>query len=158
LTVLGVEPASRLGDLATLTRQAEPENRQVHEVGARVGRLVGQVRHESRLPVPPPFADLTHGDRHQPRTEAPRVPEIGEVVDDPQHGLLDDVVDIGMALESPPDDVVDERQPARDQGVQRLLVAGHRRSHGRRTWLLRAHRRLPPTVRQVLPCLARRRR
>jgi hypothetical protein len=58
------------------------------------------------------------------------VTERAEVVDGAQHGLLDDVVDVGVAVQGAADDVVDERQPARDQLVQRLPVIGLRGGDG----------------------------
>ncbi len=124
LPVLVVQPPHRLGDLAPLALQLEAQHGQLGEVGGR--RLLQPLRG----PPPGPVPDLPHGDRHQPGPEAVRVAQRAEVVDRAQHGLLDDVVDVGVAVQGPAHDVVDQRQPARDQLVQRLPVAGLRRRDG----------------------------
>ena len=67
MPVLVVEPPHRLGDLAPLPLQLEPQDGQFGEVGGRC--LLQPVR---GLP-PGPVPDLPHGDRHQPGPEAVRV-------------------------------------------------------------------------------------
>ncbi|GAB3968916.1 hypothetical protein GCM10029978_039240 [Actinoallomurus acanthiterrae] len=127
--VFRAEPAGGLGDLPALPRQAEPQDGQVREVGARVGDVVHSVQAAGgRGPAPAPVvADLTHRDRDEPGAEAVRIAEPFQAVDDAQHRLLDDVVHVRVPVQRAPDDVVDQRQVTGDQPVQRSLVTVPRR-------------------------------
>lgn len=115
LAVLAVEPADRFRDLFPLALQLQPQYGQLGEVGGALGGAVVElVGGAAARPVP----YLPHRDRDQPGAEAVRIAQRVEVVDGAQHGLLHDVVDIGVAVEGPADDVVDEGQPALDQFVE----------------------------------------
>jgi hypothetical protein len=75
---------------------------------------------------------LTDGHSDQPGPERTRIAQVPHVADDPQHGLLDNIVDVGVAVQGPPDDVVNQRQVFGQQVVQRPLIALLRGDHRRR--------------------------
>ncbi len=129
--VVRVQPAGGLGDLPALAGETEPENGQIGEVGARVGQLPALVETaDGRLLLDGrPAADLVHGDRDQPGPERSRVAQPLQAVEGPDHGLLRDVVHVGVAVQRPAGDVVDQREPGRDQRLARLRVARLGRAH-----------------------------
>ena len=126
--VLVVEPAGGRCRLQPLAGQAEPRDGLVGEVGARHLRL-----HRGRLrqAVPVGVAHLPDRDRHQPGPERCRVAQLADAADGAQHGLLHDVIDVRMTVHGPADDVVDQRQVRRRQGVERAPVAALRGDHRR---------------------------
>ncbi len=150
LAFLLLQPAGRLHRLTPLTRQREPKDRQVGEVGPRV-RLVlvplQRFRGERGTSSAPPVTDLSHGDGDEPGPEPVRLPQSGQPVQDPHHRLLDHVVDVAVPVQRPPDDVVDQRQTVLYQLLRGLPVARPRRRDdgGVRPLLpvLRAHRAPP---------------
>jgi hypothetical protein len=125
----GVEPAGRLRGFLTLARQAEPQQGQVHEVGPRVGHLRAEAIQRRGLPGLAVIAQLTDGDSDQPGPERAGIAQVPHAAHDPQHGLLHDIIHIGVPVQGPPDNVVNQRQVLRQQVVQRPLVALLRGDH-----------------------------
>ncbi|BCK73810.1 hypothetical protein Srufu_077630 [Streptomyces libani subsp. rufus] len=137
-----VQPAGGRGHLPALAGQSQLQNGQVHEIGRAVGPFRRLVQSDDGgLPGGgPPAAYLVHGDRHQPGAEGRRLPQIGQRLQDAQHGLLHHVVDVRMAVQRPSHDVVDQWQVGGDQLLLGLFVPGLGRLDGRRpVFLLHAH-------------------
>ena len=121
--VTGIEPAGRLRGLGALARQPEPHDRQLHEVGCRIGHLVAELGHGRGLPGPVVLAHLPDRDRDQPGPERCRIAQAAEAAHRAKHGLLHHVVDVGVAAQRPADDVVDQRQVAGQQAVESAGVS-----------------------------------
>ena len=134
LAVAGVEPAGGLRGLLALAGQAEPQDGELDEVGPGIGHLVGQVGGRGGLPGPVVIAHLADGHRHQPGSERGGIAQVSQAADGPEHGLLDHVVDVGVAAEAAADDVVDEGQVARQEAVQRPGIAGLGGDHRLHPW------------------------
>ncbi len=130
LAFLVLQPAGRLHRFTPLARQRKPKNRQVGEVGLRVGFLgvlLQGFRVEPGTPPAPPVTDLSHGDGDEPGPEPIRLLQSGQPVQDPHHRLLDHVVDVAVPVQGPPDDVVYQRQKVPQQLFRGLPVPGPRR-------------------------------
>lgn len=138
--VVGVQPAGRLGDLAALPRQAQAQDGQVHEVAAGIGVLADLVERRRGGAPGVPAADLVERYGHEPRPEGGGITQSVQPVDRAQHGLLHDVVDVGVPAERPADHVVHQRQAGRDQLVPRPQIPRLRGDHqGRPVLVLHAH-------------------
>ena len=132
LAVVRVQPAGGLGHFAPLAGQAEPQDGQVGEVGPGVGDFPGLVQAADGgllLSGGMAAADLVHGDGDQPGPEGLRLAQPVQAVQGPDHGLLGDVVHVGVAAEGAAGHVVDERQPGGDQGLLGLPVTCLRRAY-----------------------------
>ncbi len=134
LTVPGVEPAGGLGGLLALAGQAEPEDGQLHEVGLGVGDLMGQVRGRNGLPGPVMIAHLPDGHGDQPGPERGGIAQVAQAPDGAEHGFLHHVVHVGVPAEAAADDVVDQRQVAGQQVIQRLRIPGLGGDHRLHPW------------------------
>ncbi|AIA07077.1 hypothetical protein DC74_6643 [Streptomyces noursei] len=130
-----VQPAGGLGHLATLAGQAQPQDRQVHEVGAAIGLFHRLVQADDGVSVGtgPAAPHLVHGDRHQPGTEGRRLAQVRQRLQGAHHGLLHHVVDVRMAVQRPSHDVVDQGQVRGEQLFPGSVVTRPGRLHGRRT-------------------------
>lgn len=133
--VVGLQPAGGTRRLAALARQVQAHDRQVDEVGPRVGQVVGRVQggalSEAVLTGLPVRADPVHRDRHQPGTEALVRAQAAQPVERTQHGVLHHVVHVEGPVQGAPDDVVDQRKVGGDELVLRPGVARAGRCHQR---------------------------
>ncbi len=128
-----------------LAFELEPQDGQVHEVGAGVGQLPGGL--ESALaggavPGLPVRPHPVHGDGDQPGPETLVRPQGAQPVERPQHRVLHHVVHVDGAVQGAPDDVVDERQVGADQLVLRAGIARAGGCH-QRCRVLCSHVRFP---------------
>ncbi len=132
--VVLVQPSGRLGHLLPLTGKPEPRDRHIHEVGRRIReihRIVQPAALDRTLLLPPVGAHLVHRHGHQPRAETVPLTQTADALQHPQHGLLHDVIDIGMTVKRPADDVVHQRQIPGDQIVLCPLIPLLRSCDGR---------------------------
>jgi hypothetical protein len=65
-----------------------------------------------------------HGDGYQPGPEARRRTQGGQVAVGAQDRLLDDVVHVGVTVQGPADDAVEQREVLGDQRLRGSAVAG----------------------------------
>ncbi|KOU22551.1 hypothetical protein ADK51_20045 [Streptomyces sp. WM6368] len=124
--VVLVHPAGGLGHLGPLPGQAQVQDREVDEVGARVGvRLVRAAAVVDGLAGgacgpdgAPVVAYPIGGDGDEPGPEPLRFAQRFEVGERADEGVLDDVVDVGVpAAQGASGDVVDQGQVVGDQAV-----------------------------------------
>jgi hypothetical protein len=122
--VARVEPAAGLCGLLALARQAQAQDGQVDEVSRGIGHLIAQVGHGRRLPGPVVIAHLADGHGDQPGPERGGITQAAKTAHGAEHGFLHHVVHIGVPAQRPAHDVVDQRQVAGQQVVERLCVSG----------------------------------
>ena len=122
-----VQTAGRLGQLAALIGHDDLGGGALGEVAGRVGHLGRRLGHPA-LPGRPAGAqvelDLPVRDGDQPRAETVRLAQAGQAADRAQHGVLHQIVHIGMTGQDPADDVVDQREVLGDEIVEGVGVTG----------------------------------
>ena len=119
-------PLSRVPDLPALPGQLHPEHRRAFHLGAGVRaarRRLQRHRAAGREVLPRQVAaDLAHRDGRQPRPEAARRPQGRQLPQGTHHDVLHDVVDGRVVGHRLADQVVDHRQVAMSQLVDRRPV------------------------------------